>query len=111
MADVLKTPKGCVTILSKYDLIDTVRSYMGDEVADYIEKNFKNSDDEAELNERYFQSDYNELEMSCDEYLSALNEVQMIAEETCVLLNEKRMDRKKISEKVQAIINTVSGVT
>ena len=110
MGEVLQTPSGCVTILSKYDLIEVVRSYCGNNIADYIEQNFKEYDTEEELNEKYFQSDYHSMEVSCDEYTETLSEITCICKELQNMLEEKRLDRKKITDKVRAIENTALEV-
>lgn len=110
MGEVLQTPSGSVIIMTKYDLIEVVRSYCGDNIADYIEQNFKEYDTEEELNEKYFQSDYHSMEVSCDEYTSTLSEITFICKELQNMLEEKRLDRKKITDKVRAIENTALEV-
>lgn len=110
MGEVLQTPSGSVTIMTKYDLIEVVRSYCGDNIADYIEQNFKEYDTEEELNEKRFKSDFNAIEMSCDEYTETLSEITFICKELQNMLEEKRLDRKKITDKVRAIENTALEV-
>ena len=110
MGDVLKTADGTVTILSKYDLIDLIRSHISDDVADYVDKHFREDDKEEELNKMYFNSDYNAMEASCDEYTHALSEVMLICDEVQNLLDEKRINRKLIKDKVRFISNAASEV-
>ena len=110
MGEVLQTPSGSVIIMTKYDLIEVVRSYCGDNIADYIEQNFKDYDTEEELNEKYFQSDYHSMEESCDEYTATLSEITFICKDIQCMLANKRIDKNKISEKVRIIENTALEV-
>lgn len=110
MGDVLQTKDGTVTILSKYDLIDLIRSHISDDVADYVDKHFRMDDDEQALNELYFNSDYKSMEESCDEYTHALSEVMLICGEVKNLLEEKRLNRKLITDKIKFIENAASEV-
>ena len=110
MSEVLQTPNGSVTILSKYDLIEVVRSYISDDVANYIEKNFKDYDTEEELNEKYFQSDYDSIVESCDTYTSTLSEITFMCKDLQCMLEQKRLDRNKLQEKVRMIENTALEV-
>ena len=110
MGDVLQTPSGCVTIMTKYDLIDLIRSYISDDVANYVERNFKDYDTEEELNERYFNSDYNAMESSCDEYTATLSEITFMCKDIQNMLEQKRIDKNKIAEKIRMIENTALEV-
>lgn len=110
MGDVLKTADGTVTILSKYDLIDLIRSHISDDVADYVDKHFREDDNEEELNKMYLNSDYHAMEASCDEYTHALSEVMLICGEVKNLLEEKRLNRKLITDKIKFIENAASEV-
>ena len=110
MSEVLKTPDGYVTVLSKYDLIDTVRSYISDDVADFIDNNFRDYDSEEELNKMYFESDYGNLEMSLDQMHFVLEDVVSGCVMIKNLLSEKRMDKEKLAKIVQEIYNNCMEV-
>lgn len=110
MGEVLQTPSGSVIIMTKYDLIEVVRSYCGDNIADYIEQNFKDYDTEEELNEKYFQSDYHSMEVSCDEYTETLSEITFMCKDIQNMLEQKRIDKNKIAEKIRMIENTALEV-
>ena len=110
MGEVLKTPDGYVTVFNKYDLIDTVRSYISDDFADFIDNNFRDYDSEEELNKMYFESDYGNLEMSLDQMHTVMEDVCVICEKIEELLSEKRLNKEKLAKFVQEIYNNCMEV-
>ena len=103
MADVLKTPDGIITVFEKVDVVDVIRRYVSDDVADYVEREMRYYDEQENLDKMYFESDYRSLEMSCDEYTSTLNDINDKTEELFRLIDVKRLDKKKLFDAVMDI--------
>lgn len=103
MADVLKTPDGIITVFEKVDVVDVIRRYVSDDVADYVEREMRYYDEQENLDKMYFESDYRSLEMSCDEYTSTLNDINDKTEELFRLIDAKRLDKKKLFDAVMQI--------
>jgi hypothetical protein len=103
MADVLKTPDGVITVFEKVDVVDVIRRYVSDDVADYVEREMKYYDEQENLDKLYFESDYKSMEASCDEYTAALNDINDETEVLFQLIDAKRLDKKKLFDAVMQI--------
>lgn len=103
MADVLKTPDGIITVFEKVDVVDVIRRYVSDDVADYVEREMRYYDEQENLDKMYFESDYRSMEASCDEYTAALNDINDETEVLFQLIDAKRLDKKKLFDAVMQI--------
>jgi hypothetical protein len=102
---VVQTPEGYIPVLSDYDVIDTIRKNVSDDVANFVDTRLHELNEENRYEELKFNSDFTALETSLDEYGSALNDIWLIAEELSNKVKDsKRLDRQEILKKVEAIL-------
>ena len=103
---VLGTKTEPIVVLSDYDVIDTIRENVSDDVADFVDRRFHELNEQQRYEELKFNSDFSALEQSLDAYSSALNDIWLLAEELSNILsdNSKKLNRIQLCDKLEEII-------
>lgn len=103
---VLNTPEGTIVALSDYDVIDTIRKNVSNDVADFVDRRLHELNEEQRYEELKFNSDFLALEQSVDAYSSALIDIRLLADELSNILSDdsKRLNRTQLCDKLEEII-------
>lgn len=104
MSHVFNTPNGSIVISDKNDVVDIVRHYIGDELAEYIEQNIVAYDTEKERTEMKFNSDYTSIQMQNEEYHTCMVDAESALNTVINELAEGgRMNKVKLLQKLKDI--------
>jgi hypothetical protein len=83
--------------MEKADVVDIVRKYVGDEVAEYLSNNISEYDEKAERAKMEFNSDFESLEFQNEEYHDTILEAHNSVEQLITKLESKsRWDKEKV---------------
>lgn len=104
MGEVLKTPDGYVSVISKADVADIIEKYVSEDVAKYCLTRMLEYDKEVERGKMEFNSDFECLEFQNEEYHDTILEAHNSVEQLITKMESKsRWDKDKV-------ISTLIGI-
>jgi len=101
---VLSTPDKRQWIIGEMkDALDVIGRYAGWEIREYVEQNIKDYDAlESDFDQTIENYDKEEEEMK-EHFSSVLQDIREMVDETTELLRAPRIDKRKVSEKINDI--------
>jgi len=97
MGEVLKTPEGYVSVMSKQDVADIIEKYVSEDVAKYCLTRMLEYDKEVERGKMEFNSDFECLEFQNEEYHDTILEAHNSVEQLITKMESKsRWNKDKV---------------
>lgn len=108
---IVRVPDGWEFIRNSQDVVDIIRKYITDEVADYVETIFREGEEEVEYERLCFDSDIGALESEVEEYRDALDEVNSRLQQlSCKAEDKPGLSKKKVLEEIDNIWQYINKI-
>ena len=98
--DTVMTPNGTMTILDNQDAVDIIRTFVSDEMADYVERKVVEFDEVEWRNAQEWASDYNVMERENEFYRDELWELNSQLQQLSCKAGEPGFSKKKVIEEI-----------
>ena len=102
------TPIGNIVIFDNRDIVETIRNFVSDDMADYVERKLVEFDEVEWRNAQKWASDYRAMEMENEEYRDALFEVSSLLQEISVKADKPGFSKKKVIEMIDEVWSNIN---